>query len=232
MKQEEHSYFSLRRVPVSQYDNFVLPAWLKSELASKSLRILDYGCGYGQVLLALTRAGYNDVYGCDIDKAAVAECQKNNLNVSITSSCPQGKIFEHSYDVIILSHVVEHIEKRKTISFLQEIKKLLAPNGKLLVAVPNAQGNTGCYWAYEDWTHTTLYTSGSLYYVLKSAGFNTVEFLDKDCLSEARGIKKFFRKMLLLCYRINKNFWNKVTGSAYHTQSEQIFSYELKARAQ
>ncbi|MBK7370676.1 MAG: hypothetical protein IPJ09_04415 [Saprospiraceae bacterium] len=68
-----------------------------------------------------------------------------------------------------MSHVLEHIEKINIIDTLITIKSyLLAESGSFVVMVPNAQSVTGAYWMYEDFTHTTLFTSGSIYYVLKS----------------------------------------------------------------
>lgn len=101
----------------------------------------------------------------------------------------------------------------------------------MLISVPNAQSNTGCYWAYEDWTHTTLFTSGSIYYVLKSAGFNNVEFIDRDCTLGQNSLKRFLKKYFLKLYILNKSFWNKVTSSSYHEPSPKIFSYEIKVKA-
>ncbi len=56
--------------------------------------------------------------------------------------------------------------------------------------MPNAQSHTGCYWAYEDFTHNTLFTAGSLLYVLKMAGFAHIEIIDKDALVGVKGGKK------------------------------------------
>lgn len=141
--------------------------------------------------------------------------------------------FEQKFDVIILSHIIEHIPKSEIISTLAFIKnEFLVKNGKLLIAVPNAQSNTDCYWAYEDWTHTTLFTSGSIYYVLKAAGFEKIKFLDIDCTLGSSKIKSIIRKFFLKVYKINKNFWNKITCSAYHQPSPQIFSYEIKVKAE
>ena len=114
----------------------------------------------------------------------------------------------------------------------REIAEFLSENGKLLIAVPNAQSNTDSYWAYEDWTHTTLFTSGSIYYVLKAAGFDKVDFLDIDCTLGSSKIKSTVRKFFLMLYIANKKFWNKITHSAFHQQSPQIFSYEIKVKAQ
>ena len=70
--------------------------------------------------------------------------------------------------------------KHEIIPLLIKVRSLLTQSGSLLVMVPNAQSNTGSYWAYEDFTHHTLFTAGSLYFVLRQAGFDSVEFVDPD----------------------------------------------------
>ena len=141
--------------------------------------------------------------------------------------------FTLKFDIIVLSHIIEHIPKNEIINTLTFIKnEFLANKGKLLIAVPNAQSNTDCYWAYEDWTHTTLFTSGSIYYVLKAAGFEEIEYLDIDCTLGSSIIKSLVRRFFLKLYKLNKRFWNKITYSAYHQPSPQIFSYEIKVKAQ
>ena len=101
----------------------------------------------------------------------------------------------------------------------------------MLIAVPNAQSNTGSYWAYEDWTHTVLFTTGSLFYVLRAAGFANIEFIDIDCTLEISKIKALIRIFFLIIYKTQIRFWNIITGSSYHQPSLEIFSYEIKAKA-
>jgi Methyltransferase domain len=130
-----------------------------------------------------------------------------------------------------MSHVLEHFPKDEIVPTLQKIRPMLNDGGRLLVIVPNAQSNTGCYWAYEDFTHSTLFTAGSLSYVLRLAGFKTVTFMDVDCMY-GRGFRgKVIRKFLSMIYRKNMNFWNWVTNSSYHLASERIYSYDIKALA-
>jgi len=102
----------------------------------------------------------------------------------------------------------------------------------LLIAVRNSQSNTDCYWEHENWTHTTIFTSGSIYYVLRSAGFTKIEFIDIDCTLGMPLLKAMVKKFFLGIYKMNKGFWNKVTGSSYHAPSPQIYSYEIKVKAQ
>lgn len=86
-------------------------------------------------------------------------------------------------------------------------------------------------WAYEDFTHNTIFTAGSLCFVLKSAGFESIEFLDPDGLESSRPIVKWLRKFFMFVHKANIIFWNRVTNSSFHCPSPQIFTYELKALA-
>ncbi|BDV00881.1 hypothetical protein TDMWS_09660 [Thermodesulfomicrobium sp. WS] len=231
---EQNDYFAWRNVTPSMYENYRLPVYLSSTLASfdKGAAILDFGCGFGQLLIALKEAGYENVEGADINPAAIAHLRSRSIVVHDLSV--ETVFYEASkskYDLVIMSHILEHFPKKDIISLLKKIRDLLKPQGWVIIMVPNAQSNTGCYWAYEDFTHETLFTAGSLYYVLRAAGYTSVEFLDVDCTLGVKPLVRVARKILLSIYRFNYAFWNKVTGSAFHAPTPQIFSYEIKVIA-
>lgn len=229
---QKNNYFNYRNITEESYKSLQVPLWIKQEIKNKDSKILDYGCGFGQNLKKLKHNNYKNIYGADIDPTAIQSCQNNNLIVKQLDLENLKNPYNFKFDVIILTHIIEHIQKSKIITTLTFIKKeFLSENGKLLIAVPNAQSNTDCYWAYEDWTHTTLFTSGSIYFVLKAAGFDKIEFLDIDCTLGSSKIKSTIRKFFLMIYVFNKKFWNKITYSAFHQQSPQIFSYEIKVKA-
>ena len=229
---QKNNYFNYRNITEESYKSLQVPLWIEQEIKNKDSKILDYGCGFGQNLKKLKHNNYKNIYGADIDPTAIQSCQNNNLIVKQLDLENLKNPYDFKFDVIILTHIIEHIQKSKIITTLTFIKnEFLSENGKLLIAVPNAQSNTDCYWAYEDWTHTTLFTSGSIYFVLKAAGFDKIEFLDIDCTLGSSKIKSTIRKFFLMLYVSNKKFWNKITHSAFHQQSLQIFSYEIKVKA-
>jgi len=227
------SYFDLRNVQAYEYEDYELPFYLKKIFLnlSPTSRILDYGCGFGQLLDALKKSGFSNICGADIDGQALEVSGK----IHQVYDCREiGWVNEltNSFDLIIMSHVLEHFPKDEMISRLIQIRTLLKDNGKIVIMVPNAQSNTGAYWAYEDFTHHYLFTSGSIYYVLKAAGFSKVDFIDIDCLEGLKPSKKLVRKLFLSLYRMNFNFWNRITASSFHRPSPQIFSYEIKVSAE
>jgi SAM-dependent methyltransferase len=224
------SYFVYRNVDPTDYRDYKLPAYLNAALGQDlNVRILDFGGGFGQMSNALREAGYKNVELLDISPPALAHSRSIGLTCYDGNEPGFYEGHQKSYDFVILSHVVEHFPKDEAIEVLAKIREVLKPGGAVVVMVPNAQSSTGAYWAFEDFTHYTMYTSGSLYYVLRAAGFTEVVFLDPDCLEGSAWHKKFFRKILLKVYRMNYIFWNKVTGSSTHIASPLIFSYEVKA---
>lgn len=232
---EEYSnYFLKRNIDPGSYRKFIIPPYLKNVMPSdKSAAILDIGCGLGQLLSAMKEEGYSNLHGIDVSIDAVTYCRQIGLNVesigNLQSFCDQTL---EGYDFVVMSHVLEHLPKDEIIETLKVIKsKLIKPTAALVVVTPNAQANTGAYWAYEDFTHSVIFTAGSLYYVLRSAGFTNIYFLDQKGVEGANVLVKILRLFFLSIYRFNLFFWNRVTRSSFHRPSPQIFTYELKVLA-
>lgn len=172
------------------------------------------------------------VFGIDINPKAIAHCRSQGIESEVVQNILEF-FPAQKFDLIITTHCLEHLPKDSIIPTLTHFREhCLAKDGKLFVAVPNAQSHTGCYWAYEDFTHTTLFTAGSLIYVLKMAGFTHATIIDKDALCGSSGLKKIVRKIFLKLYMLQYKFWNKITASATHQPSPIVFSYEIKALAQ
>jgi len=104
----------------------------------KDKRVLDLasGEGYGSKMLASTASS---VTGIDIDENVVSHAAGKygaaNLRFlagSVTSIPIQES---HSFDVIVCFEAIEHIEDQQAL--LAEIKRMLKPDGALIVSTPN-----------------------------------------------------------------------------------------------
>jgi SAM-dependent methyltransferase len=227
------SYFELRNMSPDFYADYVVPTWLLRQLAAvdKNARILDFGCGLGQLIRGLKALGYSRIEGADIEPAAISTGRENG---HIVHDLRQEADFYDSnrgqFDLIITQHVLEHIPKSGVIDVIAKLKSTLSPNGALIVAVPNAQAFTGAYWAYEDFTHETVYTSGSMYQILRAAGFNYIKFLDIDC-SDGSVLKFILRRTTFKLYSAYYRLMCKLLASPTHGPSPNIFSFELKVIA-
>lgn len=100
-------------------------------------KVIDVGCGYGSVSRSIAFAKPDSVVlGVDNDLPRLSQALKSNnpKNLTFEYGDATNKIYNHSWDVVVLSNVLEHIEHR--ISFL----KLLSTNTKakkILIRVPN-----------------------------------------------------------------------------------------------
>ncbi len=99
-------------------------------------RILDVGCGYGSVSRSIAIAHPDSVViGLDIDKARLSQAQNacNPPNLSFLEGDATKYSPEGSWDVVVLSNVLEHISNR--VDFLQNLQKVT--NAKtFLIRVP------------------------------------------------------------------------------------------------
>ncbi len=226
-------YFALRGVAPDSGAPGPMPSWLRDVLPQDhDANILDLGCGFGRQLRQIRDADYPNVTGADVSRAAIEHCQGAGLrakHIANIGEFARGQTGKFAF--VLMSHVLEHVPKDETIPALRDIRSMLAPGGAFCVMVPNAQSPIGCYWAYEDFTHQTLFTAGSLLHVLRAAGFTSIRFLDTEGLSDMPPLRRWFKRSLLHLYRTNLLFWNRVTTNPYHAASPKIFTWELKALA-
>lgn len=230
MSDSDH-YYDARNMGGLQHQfhtpRYVIPYLPKN----KDAFILDIGCGVGNFVGdCVVTHGRINVKGIDISDDAVNYARSINLPVEkIESIASFAKASAEKYDFILMSHVLEHLDKKTIVDTLRIIKdELLQDDGVLFIAVPNAQSSTHAYWAYEDFTHTLLFTTGSLMYVMKSSGFQHYEFVDLDAFIGETAWNACFRRILLSAYKAMKLFERYITRSYYHQQSPISFAYELK----
>ncbi len=144
-------------------------------------RFLDIGCGMGGYLLAARRLGY-EVLGIEpsLNHGRVA---RDVLGLPVIHDFFRpGVVTGMQFDLIMLSHVIEHIYDPKP--FLDDILSVLAPGGTLLIVTPNADSLVaaalGARWPMlipED--HVTLLSPRSLKWLLPaetSCSVRTLEY--------------------------------------------------------
>jgi SAM-dependent methyltransferase len=137
-------------------------------------RLLDFGCGGGSFLQRMHRQGWQ-VTGVDVSPAAVGRV-RNALGLrALLGSLPHPELRPESFDVITMWHSLEHVHRPMTA--LDEAYKLLAPGGKLLVAVPNIASLPfrwfGAAWYGLDLPrHLTHFAPWTLHLMLENVGFN------------------------------------------------------------
>lgn len=138
----------------------------------KTGNLLDVGSGTGYFTAAMKKAGWQ-VTGLEPDNnARTIAAEINHIDLLDTDSL--FKLPANEFDIITLWHVLEHVHDLK--GYIRRFKKLLKPQGKLFVAVPNynsydAQVYKECWAAYDVPRHLYHFSPTSMKYLMDSEGF-------------------------------------------------------------
>lgn len=97
-------------------------------------KVLDVGCNNGEFMALLRDKKKCKVWGVDLSEVALAEAKKKDLNVSL-ADCENLPFRDSSFDVVVLMEVLVHVYNPG--KALQEIRRVLKPNGILLGSTPH-----------------------------------------------------------------------------------------------
>jgi SAM-dependent methyltransferase len=160
----------------SFYQGLLQP--ILTKLAEKA-EILDVGCGTGLLVNALRTLGYENVKGIDLSQQQIDVARARGLPCEEVDSEHIFRLAESSagsIDAIFLLDVLEHVAADRHLAFAVALRKLLKPDGVLVLSVPNANSSFAMRWRYNDWTHRCSFTEHSVDFVLRNAGFSTPTF--------------------------------------------------------
>jgi SAM-dependent methyltransferase len=170
--EESHWWFRGRRR--------ILRAFLDSQLGtdSASTRVLDIGCGTGAMLAFLER--YGQVDGIEAEPKAIDHCRRRGFDRVHRVEEPPFPFDDSSFGLVTMLDVLEHIED--DVSTLREARRLLEPDGLLVLTVPAHPR----LWGAQDVIshHVRRYRKDQLHSRLQIAGltvermsyFNTILF--------------------------------------------------------
>lgn len=131
----------------------------------KNTKVLDIGCGRGELVLFCAKKGI-DAYGVDYSTNAIylankikeRQIKKINLKMHfIKMNAKKLKFNNNFFDQIILTDVLEHLYPEELELMFTNIKKILKPQGKIIVhTAPNKLFNDIGYKYYSYPVSTLL----------------------------------------------------------------------------
>lgn len=149
-----------------------------SYLPDRDARILDVGCGAGELVALLEERGFRRVRGIDVSHEQVELARARGVrNVERAELLDDLSAQVSALDAIVALDVLEHFDKPQLLDVVDAIVGALVPGGRLIARVPNAESLFGARTRYADFTHGTAFTQRSARQVLYACGFADVDIV-------------------------------------------------------
>ena len=109
------------------------------ELLERPASLLDYGCGHGTFASSVSQTLGIAVDACDVDPRSVARAggEPGVRSRLISAEVPRLPIENGQFEAVTCCDVLEHIGERARRTALEEIHRVLADDGVLIVTTPH-----------------------------------------------------------------------------------------------
>ncbi|MCU0448176.1 MAG: class I SAM-dependent methyltransferase [Microscillaceae bacterium] len=143
-------------------------------------KVLEVGAGDGSILAELAKTNFaRELYALEISDSGLASIQARNL-----PNLQEAQLFDgyqipysdQSFDLVILSHVLEHVEHERVL--LREIKRVAR---WVVIEVPKDYrfGVDKKVAHFLSYGHINLYTPSLLKFLVRSEGFKVLQELNR-----------------------------------------------------
>ena len=147
----------------------------------KDARVLDVGCGSGELLLNLKRMGFKNLTGLDPFLPSSGETAGVRLL--------KRELFEldGKFDVVMLHHTFEHLAEPALV--LTQFNRILSPNGTIILRIPLSDSYAWNYYSL-NWhqldapRHFFLHTNRSMAVLAKMAHLSISEVIYDSTLMQ------------------------------------------------
>lgn len=144
--------------------------------SAPGLRLLEVGCGHGNMLLEARDRGY-DIHGleysADAARTANRKLGREIVRVGLIGETP---LPERSIDVCILVDVIEHVRDPR--DFLTHIRRIVRDGGSIFIATPSVDSWSsrvlGRHWMEYKREHLFYFSRHSIRSLLQAVGFTDI----------------------------------------------------------
>jgi len=154
----------------------------------EGLKVLDVGCGYGEILGFLKAH-----HGCQVTgmepSPDTAKAGEELFSIKIIPSLFEEHDFgDESFDLIISNHTLEHVEDPER--FLRLVKTRIKTGGRLFLELPNILWPSGGFtlntFLYDE--HLQTPSAWNLSMLLRRCGYTIHAYSDRDFLRFVCGV--------------------------------------------
>jgi 2-polyprenyl-3-methyl-5-hydroxy-6-metoxy-1,4-benzoquinol methylase len=199
---------------------------LINSFQSEQKTLLDVGCGTGAFLKTAKDKGW-DVCGIEPNEKA-RSIAIETCGDSIFDSDKLETFKPQSFDVITLWHVLEHLPNLE--AQVSVFKKLLKPNGTLIIAVPNFKSYDAIYYknfwaAYDVPRHLWHFSKNSISKLFNKENMKVVKTLPMvfDAFYVSLLSEKYKRKSMTPIFAFYIGFFSNLKAKRSGEYSSLIY---------
>ncbi|MDQ2938250.1 MAG: class I SAM-dependent methyltransferase [Acidobacteriota bacterium] len=141
-----------------------------NRLDRNSTQVLEIACNKGYLLAAFHTLGFKHLHGIDLSPDDVETAKSLLPNATIT--CIEALNYLDSnksrFNLIVLKALLEHVQKDQVLTLLEKIRAGLAPEGTVMIEVPNMDWLFAQHERYMDFTHEVGFTREALAQVMRN----------------------------------------------------------------
>lgn len=161
----KQAYFDTR----FQYDPRRLEVWsevtryVQRRYISPDSKVMDLGAGYCDFI---NQVEASEKHALDLF-TQLNDYAASDVQTHIRSCTDMSPIADDQLDVIFASNLFEHLTHDELLETLAEVRRVLRPDGRLILLQPNFKY---CYRTYfDDYTHIQIFTHMGMYDLLHMA---------------------------------------------------------------
>lgn len=147
-----------------------------------SRTVCELGCGPGQVARYLKDRGVN-MSGIDLSPEMVKVARRLNPDITFeTGDMLALNLADEGLAALVLFYSIIHLKREEVTRALQEMKRVLAPGGKIFLAFHEGEGELH----RDEWygeavsIDVSLFRADEMSMYLEAAGFTDIKIVERD----------------------------------------------------
>ncbi|MCK5803802.1 MAG: class I SAM-dependent methyltransferase [Lentisphaeria bacterium] len=165
----------------------------------RDARIIELGCGSGELLAYLGERDFVNAAGIDVSAEQIERAGERGVAAETGDVMDFLRHRRDQYDHVLAVDLIEHFTKDELFVLIPLIHAALRPGGSLFVQTPNGAGLFAPQIIHGDLTHMTILSEESFQQLVRLHGFGAVEFSETGPVPQ--GVKGRIRHFLWFLFR-------------------------------